>query len=220
MAKSHLSEEFIDSDTDSENESVEYAPPKGYHQVKKFKKLTSTGASDKKEIWLIKVPKGFKFDELKKLPISFNPLEPSHSFKNNNKKFVISEDLTTNLNLAGPSTDSKYKILASDKNGSETLKMKKDLKISRFYNVSEKVEIPQIVHENVFKAREDVPVIKGLKPQHFATGYYATELDVTSDLEEDSQPPKKKVKVDQTTEKKEKKEKKDKKDKKEKKSKK
>lgn len=161
------------------------------------------------------------------MPVSFNPLESGSTFKLDSKTFKIQEDLTNfSSNLSNDSTNnpSKYSLLVPK--GKNNLKISKGLKINRFYNIGESVSIPDIQYGKVVKKRKDVRVVKGLKPQHFATGYDRTELDVTSDVEDENNNDDLKVDQDGDVElqdieiKKEKKEKKDKKEKKEKKDKK
>ncbi|KAH3670283.1 hypothetical protein WICMUC_004936 [Wickerhamomyces mucosus] len=210
-----LSKEYISDSSDSEIED-NFTVPKGYHQVKKFHPLPKN--LNNKEIWLIKTPKNFDFKNLSKIPISFNPLEQSQSFENNGLNYSCNEDLTNN-NLQFDIN--KFKILKPS--NENNLKIDKDLKIDKFYNIKQTVTIPEIQFHKVFKQRQNVRVIKGLKPQHFATGYQSTDLDIASDNDDDDdndknnneedEPSSKKIKL----EKKEKKSKKDKRDKREKK---
>ena len=145
---------------------------------------------DKKEIWLIKTPKGFNFDKLQQLPISSN-------FKVDSKQFIIQEDLTGINSNSKASNSDKYSLIVP-KSNKKAFKINNGLKINKFFNVKESVEIPNIQYGKVVKKRKDVRVIKGLKPQHFATGYDRTEEDVTSDVdeEEDDEEPNEKVDKD------------------------
>lgn len=231
------------SDSETETSAPDHAPviedltftvPPSFKKVKPSKAFPTD--LKKKEIWLIKAPRGFNLKELKTLPVSFNPISGGEQFSNSGKTFSIHEDLTNLGSLAeevdnskkgkkkgskNPKTDSKYTLITPRGTGGE-FQFNKHLKISRLYNVVETVKIPEIKYENVVEPRKDVRVVKGLKPQHFATGYDMTTEDVCTDDEEEeevAEPAVKKQKLEKA-EKKEKKEKKDKKEKKEKKDKK
>lgn len=186
-----LSKDYV-TDSESDEEQV-FTVPKNYQKVVPTKLPTN------KEIWLIKAPKGFNFDKLSKMPLSFNPMEESNPLEQNGKTFVIQEDLTDLV-----SEGAKFKVIGDGM---------RDIK--RFYNVREKVKIPSINYDKVVKPRKDVRKVNGLQKQHFATGYGRATGDETSDVEVDED-----VDMDTTPVKKEKKDKKDKKEKKEKKEKK
>jgi DNA-directed RNA polymerase I subunit RPA34 len=193
-----LSKDYV-SDSESEDE--------GFTVPKHYTKLTPSKLP-KKEVWLIKAPKGFDFKSLKYLPVSFNPSEDCEL----SGDYKIQEDLTDLV-----SEGSKFKLIGKEVGD-----------IKKFYNIRQSVKIPGIKYEKVVKQRKNIKKVNGLKKQHFATGYSRDEGDETSDLEgehdvemvdETEKPAEKKTKKDKK-EKKEKKERKDKKEKKEKKSKK
>jgi DNA-directed RNA polymerase I subunit RPA34 len=210
MAKFKSSEYVNDSDSDSD--AGEFQPPKNFSKIDKIDQFP--GQLNNKEVWLIKVPKKFPVSKLSKLPVSFTSTSISNgpkSFELKHTKYQVNEEL---LNVEDNS-NTKYNILVNQG------KYKKlQAPISRFYNISQSIQIPDIDYEKVVIARTDVDKVTNLRMRHFPTGYGANDYDEAQAKEEE--PPKKKQKLgeEKTVEKKEKKDKKDKKDKKEKKDKK
>ncbi|CDK25675.1 unnamed protein product [Kuraishia capsulata CBS 1993] len=218
MSSKYVSSEYVDgSDSDSEVEVPEYAPPAGY---KKFDPpAIDTSKFKQKELWLIKCPKGLDLSKLKKLPVSFQ-IGATTDLKVGNSTFNLTED-TYQEDIAAQSEksdSSKHCLLV---NGKTTSGMKpSELTIQKYYTISEKVKIPSIDYEKAIVAREDVPKEENLRMRHFPTGYGANDYNEAKAIPADS-PVKRPnrsedhMDVDETPKKKSKKEKKDKKEKKE-----
>ena len=203
-----------DSGSDLEGEEETYVAPKNYH---KYDLRSKFEPRDNREIWLIKTPKGFPIEKLQTLPVSFgltskNGLNTSAAtFKVENRSFQLYEE-----SFAAESEAHKYSILGH-KGENQLEPVEKT--IDRFYNISEKIAIPDINYEKVVIPRKDVEKIDGLVMKHYPTGYGA------SDFEEARAPKRtashsengthKKRKTESESGEKEKKEKKDKKEKKE-----
>lgn len=166
------SKEYV-SDSESENE---YEPPKGF-KPQQFGPGFVEAAKDK-EIWLIKAPKGFAMDELKKLPVSFTATSIKKGptpFTQNDVVYTVNEELLTTENAP-----SKYTVLAGRKNGGL---VSTSAKVNRFYNIRETVSIPKIDFDAARVPRKDVEEVEGLRMRHFPTGYDADDF-------EEAKPPK------------------------------
>ncbi|EGW32307.1 uncharacterized protein SPAPADRAFT_61386 [Spathaspora passalidarum NRRL Y-27907] len=224
MSKVYKSSEYISESDLSDDEEVEFQPPKHFHIHESKAKLDIKSIKDK-EIWLIKTPKGFPISELKTLPISFTAtsLKQHHDplKLKNGSKFSIDEEL-----LANPETGNAGKHSVFVKSSSKTHKLKPSgLGISRMYNIRELVTIPDIKYEDVVIPRENVPRVDDLRMRHFPTGYGAGDYKFEGDesVSTETKPAKRdreESKAEPEKEHKEKKHKKDKKEKKEKKEKK
>ncbi|KAG5421285.1 RPA34 [Candida metapsilosis] len=226
----YKSSEYVD-DSDLEEDQVQpFEPPKHYHKLSHSSK--SLPKTKDKEIWLIKTPKNFPLEKLKTLPIAFTKNRVAESFEVSGSSYQVEEELSpASSSSIIPTTEinNKHTIFKAKHNSFKPT----DLKISRFYNIKEVVNIPQIDFDKARVPRENVAQLKRLRMRHYPTGYSEKDFDITYDDDFDEEAGKsiKKVKVDEVQEqkhseskhhkeKKEKKDKKDKKDKKEKKEKK
>ncbi|CCG20894.1 Rpa34 protein [Candida orthopsilosis Co 90-125] len=225
----YKSSEYVDdSDLEEDQEQV-FEPPKHYHKLSHPSK--SLPKAKDKEIWLIKTPKDFPLEKLKTLPIAFTKNRVAEPFDISGSSYQVEEELNPAASSSIiPTTEinNKHTIFKAKHNSYKPT----DLKISRFYNIKEVVNIPQIDFDKARAPREDVPQLKRLRMRHYPTGYGEKDFEITYDGDSDVEEGKaiKKTKVeDEATHKevhndskhnKEKKEKKDKKEKKEKKSKK
>lgn len=202
MSGKHISNEYIGS-SDEEPEEYAFKAPRGYHKIGSFKPLANVKNLQDKEIWLIKAPKSFKFENVKSLPISFDVNDSSIVEDSTTKKtYKLQEDIFQEAEaLAGPeqqnssskkskkkqkqqqsaNISNKYRVLqpSNSKSKADTLTVS-SLPIKRFYSLSENVQLPVINHDKVFEERRDVEKIEGLRLRHFATGY--TEADFGKDL--------------------------------------
>ncbi|CAN3372372.1 hypothetical protein DIURU_004170 [Diutina rugosa] len=161
------SKEYV-SDSDSEND--EFEPPKGF-KPQQFGADFAKAAKDK-EIWLIKAPKGFDMNELKKLPVSFTATSLKKGptpFTQNDVTYTVNEELLTTENAP-----SKYTVLAGGKTGGL---VSTSAKINRFYNIRETVSIPKIDFDAARVPRKDVEEVEGLRMRHFPTGYDANDFE-------------------------------------------
>lgn len=164
------SNEYI-SESESDAEEVAYQPPRHFNPVSGKEKL---GSVTGKEVWLIKVPKGFPINKVKSLPILFT----AQSIKDGPKPFTIKDskdDVSYQVNeelLALDASDRKYVVLSRK---SKAYKPMSDAPITRFYNVSEKVLVPEINLGTAIKPRQNVKEIAGLRMRHFPTGYDAND---------------------------------------------
>ncbi|KAI5965517.1 RPA34 [Candida theae] len=229
----YKSSEYVDdSDLEGDEEQV-FEPPKHYHKLSHPSK--SFPKAKDKEIWLIKTPKDFPLEKLKTLPIAFTKNRVAESFDVGGSSYQVEEELSSASSSSSilPTTDinNKHTVFKAKHSSYKPT----DLKITRFYNIKEVVNIPQIDFDKARIPREDVPQLKRLRMRHYPTGYGEKDFDISyddgSDLEEGK--PSKRARVnneDESTqqhspakhlkEKKEKKDKKDKNDKKDKKDKK
>lgn len=230
MAKKILSEEVIvdsddgftdDSDVERELEenAITFKAPRKYSKINDKLQKPQIIHKDSK-IWLFKFPKDMDLTKLKSIP-----LKEESEFSISDKLYSIHEESTNNNSLK-----QKFKILLPEE--SNLKNDNKNIKISRFFDISEKVVIPEINYSKVVIPRVDVEKEEDLRMRHFPTGYYIKDFeeakepvipgsqskkrsrDANSDeAKDDSKESKKKSKKDKK-EKKEKKEKKDKKSKK------
>ncbi|VEU21503.1 DEKNAAC102604 [Brettanomyces naardenensis] len=171
----------VESDTDNESiESVDYEPPRSYVEVtgmKKVKELSSDyfKKHPKLQLWLIKVPVGLDVTKIQSIPVS--SIGEQEPFEVDGKTYNVGEDLTaiTDEDV----NDQKYSVLtpATD----SALKAESNLKISRFFNVSERVTIPEINWEKVIVPKEKVKQQKNLRMRHFPTGYYIKDYTEASE---------------------------------------
>ena len=178
MAKNHLSSEMVEesdlesASSDDEIVQEEYEPPRSYDQVDGLslvKELTHDYLKDhpKLQLWLIKYPDELDVSQIKQLPI--NSIGDSESFDVDKKSFDIAEDLTA-IDDTNNSKDQKYSLLLPEK--SSTYTAEKPKKITRFFNISEKIEIPAIDWDTVIAQKPKVKPIANLRMRHFPTGYY------------------------------------------------
>lgn len=155
--KFEKSEEFVyESDSSSDYDYEKYSPPEHFEKID----IPATNTPlDNKEIWLIKIPKGFPISKLKTLPVSFTATkiddEGVSKVELEGHKFQVNEDhFSTNT--------AKYTIL------------RKDLinkRFDRFFTLREVVDLPEIDMGSVMQPRKDVEKIEGLRMRHFPTGY-------------------------------------------------
>lgn len=213
------SKDYI-SESESDAEEVAYQPPRHYNPISAKEQL---GSVTGKEIWLIKVPKGFPINKVNSLPILFT----AQSIEEGPEPFIVEgskENVAYQVNeemLALEASDRKYVVLSRKSKGYRPIA---NAPITRFYNVCEKVLVPEINLETAIRPRHNVKKIPGLRMRHFPTGYDAADyseakpsesISHTTARDDDGKSTKK-----SKAEKKEKKEKKDKSIKKEKKEKK
>ncbi|KAH3666039.1 hypothetical protein OGAPHI_004228 [Ogataea philodendri] len=199
-------ERIFDSDEDlSGSENEVFQAPRGFKKVKdmsSIKALTPQNLKNK-EVWLIQVPSDFNVKKLKKLPVNFN-LGENTDFNLKGTDYTLHEDL---LAAEESTLKKKYKIMsAQDK---DKLQPVTDLRISRFYSISEKVKIPEIDYSKVVSQRKDVKQHDDLRMRHFPTGYGSNDYEEAKKEQTKTSSPKKRKSEDSP--KKDKKHKKDKK---------
>ena len=174
----YKSSEYVD---DSDLEDIEeqvFEPPKHYHKLSHPSK--SLPKAKDKEIWLIKTPKDFPLEKLKTLPIAFTKNRVAEPFDIVGSTYQVEEELSsTSASTIIPSTEinNKHTIFKAKHDSFRPT----DLKISRFYNIKEVVNIPQIDFDKSRIPREDVPQLKRLRMRHFPTGYGEKDFKVTYD---------------------------------------
>lgn len=214
MAKFKSAEYVADSGSDSDAEENQFQLPKNFNKYTSQNKFPSE--INNKEVWLIKVPKGFPIKKLSNLPVSFT----STSLENGPQKIKIDESLyqvNEELLNSADVTNNKYKVLV---NNGKYIPFKSS--IERFYNIRESIDIPEINYDKVVKNRKNVKKVTNLRMRHFPTGYSAHDYDEAKVQHEDDKDDQKIIKKQKTqesdiNEKKDKKQKKDKKESKDKK---
>ncbi|AET39957.1 DNA-directed RNA polymerase I subunit RPA34 Ecym_5185 [Eremothecium cymbalariae DBVPG len=204
-----LSKESVSNLSDEEQEVKDvFQIPRGYKQCQHLNKFNKPSKADKKEVWLLKVPKSLDISKLKTLPIDFTGDAPSE-LSLGDRKYLLREDLLQEDQQAQDSKGNKFSIMVPNNEDNLTVDCK--LSIAKFFNVSEAVDIPAIQYDQIRTPRQDVLKVTGLKMRHFATGYNAEDFDIDEEKRlSDGEPPTKKYKKSHEG-KKEKKEKKEKK---------
>lgn len=158
---------------DSSEEEVEetvYEAPASYEKVEGIKPIKELGDEYRKkhpklQFWLMKVPKGIKFNEIKTLPVS--SLGDPEQFEVDGKSYSITEDLTS----INDNNKDEQKYIALQSKSDDTYEVNSGLHISRFFNVCEDVTVPSIDLAKVKVAKEKVRPREGLRMRHFPTGY-------------------------------------------------
>ncbi|KAL6944618.1 hypothetical protein ACO0RG_001357 [Hanseniaspora osmophila] len=204
-----------ESDLELEKDYLSTAPSSNYKEFqnsKHFHKLSDSSLK-KKQLILIKAPKDFDFSKMKSIPLDNNKGgdfstvldDVKESKRSLGKQYYIKKDTLVNTR------NIKVMSLSKDK----YLKIKGDLQIKDVYSINSGVEIPKIQLDQVKTPREDVVKVEGLKMEHFATGYDASdfaEANVSSSIKTSSKKENKPKKVDESSSRKDKKDKKDKKE--------
>ncbi|KAH3901122.1 uncharacterized protein SCODWIG_00529 [Saccharomycodes ludwigii] len=201
LSKEYISDADSDDEYTGQNYADrKYEPPKNYKQVKHLKLLDKNMEHGKKEIWLIKAPVDLDISKLKSLPIDFNLSTDGNNVathntsidienNNNNALKIRSNDSSTNTSFKiredlSQEVQNTYQLLISNNsktafkfengNTSGTNKKSKNKSktiIDKFFTITASSTIPSIDYNKVKTARSNVEQIKGLKMEHFATGY-------------------------------------------------
>lgn len=167
--------------SDDEIVQEEYEAPRSYDKVdglRLVKELTHDylKSHPKLQLWLIKYPDELDLSQIKQIPIS--SIGAPGSFEVNKKPFNITEDLTA-IDDTNNSKDQKYSLLLPER--SSAYRAEKPKKITRFFNISEKVQIPAINWDTAIIQKPKVKPIEHLRMRHFPTGYYIKDYKEASD---------------------------------------
>ncbi|QPG73450.1 hypothetical protein FOA43_000761 [Brettanomyces nanus] len=182
MAKHYLTPATViesDSDDSLDDDSIEndeYEPPRSYVKVTGMKKVKELSdhhlkKNPNQQLWLLKIPKEIEVSKISSIPI--NSIGEPELFEVEGKQYKIGEDLTS-IN-ANNEKDQKYTLLQVA--GSSSYKVQSDIKISRFFNVSQSVTFPEVNWSKVTTPKERVMPVEGLRMRHFPTGYYIRDYN-------------------------------------------
>lgn len=152
--------------SDSEKESSEFQCPTGFKKV--TGKPTPKDLSDK-QVWLVQVPLNFDVSKLK----SFNLAGKQGSLSLDDTSFAIKQD-----DVASGALKQKIRLLGSKK-GNETFRISSK-RISKFFKVTESVEIPAINLEKVATPKPKVKPVEGLYMRWQPMGYGASSYEEAS----------------------------------------
>lgn len=173
MAKTVLSNEYV-SDSDSDNEMEQaFKAPKDFKKCDHLKKfpLDKLTKKSEEEVWLINVPASLDISKLETLPIDFNRTSSvqveKHSYEIEQQK---SKDNSNLVVMVPNAKRDALKILTKEE---------KPFQFDKIFTISESSDVPEIDYKKVRTPRENVPVVEGLIPRHFATGYDAKDFGVT-----------------------------------------
>lgn len=160
-----ISKEYVSDSSDEECEIQEdFQVPADYRQCKNLEKFNEPSKSDKRELWLMRIPGTLDISNLKSIPIDVSG-EVSSEISCNSKKYTIREECSHEKQ---GNCDKKFSVLVP--NGKDTLHAVSKLQVAKFFTISETVEIPAIQIDKIKVARsyeDDVeePLLKKHKPK-------------------------------------------------------